>query len=63
MQSERHQKWFSSSFSYLLTEFKIKLSFLEYLLWRLLGQYGNEKKNGLFYYFITVLFSINRRNE
>lgn len=48
---EINQKWFSFSFSRLLIEFKIKISFLEYLLCSLFGRCGNEENGFLVLYF------------
>lgn len=66
MQSERNQSnMFSFPFLHLLIEFKINLNFLEYLLYSLLEQCGNEE-NGfllLFFFSFILLFSTSRRNE
>lgn len=53
---EINQKWFSFSFSRLLIGFKIKISFLEYLLCSLFGQCGNEENGFLVLYFIYFTF-------
>lgn len=55
---EINQTWFSFSFSHLLIEFKIKLTFLEYLLCSLLEQCGNEENGFLLLYFIYFTFLV-----
>lgn len=61
---EINQTWVFFFLSHLLTEFKIELSFLEYLLYSFLEQCGKGENGFLLLFFsFILLFSIRRRNE
>lgn len=57
---EINQTWLSLSFSHLLIEFKIKLSFLQVSLWHLLRQGENGANDFHSPISYILLFSISR---